>query len=201
MTAPDYARWLSDAVARDPNWNLAKLGRALQERTGRRYDRAKISKLAKGEQRLRVEDAVLIADILKIPLPTATVLSYRVKVVGFVGAGAEVHFFEAKSLPEGFAAMPPNGTEHTVALEITADSLGAALSGWFAYYDLEARESPADPLVGKLCVAELDTGRTVVRRIVKGSEPGRFHLFGSYGDPLLDQRVAWAAPVSAMMPG
>ena len=124
-----------------------------------------------------------------------------VPIIGYVQAGGEAVLHAEGQGPFGEAKMPPKGAkEYTVAVIVRGDSMpGIAQDGWLLYYD-DRHEPPEPELYGKLCVAELHDGRIVVKKLLQGSKPGHFHLISAHGDPLLDQRVTWAAKVSWIEP-
>lgn len=95
--------------------------------------------------------------------------------------------------------MPPGGSERTVAVRIKGDSLGAALDGWYVYYD-DRRDPPTDDLLDKLCVVGLEGGQVLIKRLMHGRIAGRYDLWSVNGAPQTDQLVIWAAPVAAMLP-
>lgn len=95
--------------------------------------------------------------------------------------------------------MPEGAGPNTRAVEIRDDSLGSALNGWYAYYN-ENNTAPNATIERKLCVVCTIDGEIFVRKITAGRQPGLYSLWGSYGDPLLDVKLAWAEPVTAMLP-
>jgi hypothetical protein len=200
-----YARWIAEAIetanARLPDgkrrWTYASLGRAMADRLGVAYDRSKIQKMTVG-RKISAAEAAAISDILAVEMPETVATPRLVKILGFVGAGGELHFYDGRG-PFGEAQMPAGVGQDTVAVEIRGDALGANLAGWVAYFD--ARRTPPTPdMLDQLCVVCLDDGRVLVRRLKEGRAAGRYDLFVSYGDPQLDQAVAWAARVTAIMP-
>src|SRR5262249_17486536 len=71
----------------------------------------------------------------------------KVPVVGYVGAGAQVHSYE---LPRGEldeVAAPKGAPRSTVAVEILGESLGSIFNHWLVYYDSAQRPVTAD-LIG-----------------------------------------------------
>ncbi len=119
-----------------------------------------------------------------------------VPVVGHVAAGAEM-YFESGQGPFGEVERPP-GTEGTaVAVEVRGDSLGP-FSGWYAYFD-DRRESPSREVIGQLCVVGLADGRILIKRLAARPKARHLHLWGAGGEPLQDQRLEWAAPVTALL--
>jgi len=120
-----------------------------------------------------------------------------VPIVGYVGAGSEVHLFEGDASTELIdeAEAPPDATEHTVAVIVAGDSMEPVFRDRdLIYYETQ----PGDPgdLIGRECVVRLADGRTFVKILMRGSEPGLFNLF-SYNAPLIsDVAVQWAVRVA-----
>lgn len=120
-----------------------------------------------------------------------------VPLVGYVGAGAEAHFYEAADLGEVDA--PDGATENTVAVEIKGTSLGPLFESWLVFYD-EVRAPVTHDMIGRLCVVGLVDGRVLVKRIKQARTAGFYHLESNTEPTLSDQEVEWAAIVRSMMP-
>jgi transcriptional regulator with XRE-family HTH domain len=143
-------------------------------------------------------DAVneLYDEILGIPEMTNNVPD-TVKLVGYVGAGAAAHFYDAADL--GTVPAPEGATEDTVAMEIRGESLGALFEHWLVYYD-EVRTPVTPDLIGRLCVVGLLDDRVLVKQIKKSKTDGLYHLLSNTEGPLFDMEVLWAARVKSMVP-
>lgn len=122
-----------------------------------------------------------------------------VPVVGFVGAGAEAHVYADGQGPFDEAPAPVDATPYTVAVEIRGDSLGSFFDRWMVYYNDRRSPVTAD-LIGQLCVVGLRDGRVLVKKLKRSATRGLFHLYGQFGDPILDVAVEWAAPVTHIVP-
>lgn len=122
-----------------------------------------------------------------------------VPVVGHVGAGAEAHFSANSQGPFDEVPAPPNSTGVTVAVEVRGDSMGQFFNRWLVYYD-DVRLPPTSDLIGKLCVVGLPDDRVLVKKLMKGSKYGLFHLLSANESPIEDVTVTWAAMVKAMTP-
>lgn len=118
----------------------------------------------------------------------------QVPLVGYVGAGAEAHY-HGKLADEVDA--PEDATENTVAVEVRGDSLGTFFDRWLIFYD-DVRRPVTPDLVGPLCVVGLPDGRVLVKKIKPSRNRGLYHLFGQFGDPILDTPIDWAAKVKRM---
>ncbi|MBB3997241.1 helix-turn-helix domain-containing protein [Aureimonas pseudogalii] len=123
----------------------------------------------------------------------------RVPVIGYVGAGSEAHFYsDGQGIGED-APMPAFGNEDTVALEARGESLGHFFNRWLVYYD-EVRNPPTDDLIGRLCVVETIEGKVLVKKLMKGTARGYFHLLSQTEAPIEDAELVWAALVTGMTP-
>lgn len=132
------------------------------------------------------------------PGRTAAEKPRTIDLLGYVGAGAETHFFgEQQRLGE--VSAPPDATENTVAVEIRGDSLGSFFDRWLVFYDDVRRPVTAD-LIGALCVVGLSDGRILIKKIQRSRTKGRFHLIAQHAEPILDVEIEWAARVKNMMP-
>ena len=123
-----------------------------------------------------------------------------VPLVGYVGAGAATHRFNVSDGELDRVRAPEDATPNTVAVEIRGDSLGSFFDRWLVYYD-DVRRPVTTDLVNRLCVVGVaDEGGVFVKKIRPSRTRGLFHLYGQFGDPLLDVRLEWAAPVKHMVP-
>lgn len=121
----------------------------------------------------------------------------EVPLVGYVGAGAAAHYYEAADL--GTAPAPDGATPDTVAVEIRGESLGALFEHWLVYYD-EVRSPVTSDMIGRLCVVGLIDERVLVKKLQRSKTPGLYHLLSNTEAPILDAEVIWAARVRSMMP-
>jgi len=121
-----------------------------------------------------------------------------VSLVGYVGAGAETHFF-AQDAPLDEVPAPAGSSDSTVAVEIRGDSLGSFFDRWLVFYD-DVRRPVTNDLVNKLCVVGLEDGRILIKKIQRSKAKGLFHLLSQTEAPILDVSVDWAARVKNMIP-
>lgn len=122
--------------------------------------------------------------------------SVRLPIVGRVGAstdGAILHDTDHGPFGEIEATAGAMGTE--VAVEVVGHSMGLyAPDGSLILYD-NRHTPPHDGLLGHMCIVGLPDGRTLVKKLLRGSRRGLFDLESAIGDTLRDQQVAWAAEV------
>jgi transcriptional regulator with XRE-family HTH domain len=122
-----------------------------------------------------------------------------VKVKGYVGAGAEAHFYNVAQGDLDDVPAPEGATADTVAVEIRGDSLGALFDRWLVFYD-EVRRPITPDLVGKLCVVGLADDRVLVKKVRRGSAAGLYTLISEREEPIRDVEIEWAAQVKNMVP-
>jgi len=122
-----------------------------------------------------------------------------VPLVGYVGAGAEAHFYSDAQGPFDEVPAVEGATDKTVAVEIRGDSLGSFFDHALVYYD-DMRAEVSPDMIGKLCVVGLSDGRVLVKKIRRGRGRAVFNLYGQFGEPIYDVPVEWAARVRNMVP-
>jgi phage repressor protein C with HTH and peptisase S24 domain len=123
----------------------------------------------------------------------------KVPVAGYVGAGAEAHFYAVAQGDLDEVDAPEGSTQQTVAVEIRGDSLGTFFDRWLVFYD-DIRRPVTPDLVGKLCVVELDDGRILIKKLQRSRVHGLFNLVSQAEPPIVDAAIQWAARVKSMMP-
>jgi hypothetical protein len=127
------------------------------------------------------------------------VKSETVRVVGYVGAGAQAYFDDPGDLTDEVPA-PEGSTDETVAVEVRGDSLGPLFDRWLVFYDDVHRPVTPDQ-INRLCVVGLRDGRILVKQIKRSAgRKGLYHLISNEGPPILDVEIEWAAKVLNMVP-
>lgn len=123
-----------------------------------------------------------------------------VPLVGYVGAGAEAHFYALGSGELDRVPAPDGATADTVGVEVRGESLGALFQHWVVYYD-EVRSPVTPDMHGKLCVIGLANDKVLVKQIKpsKGA-PGFYDLLSNTEEPMKTVAIMWAAKVKSMVP-
>ena len=127
------------------------------------------------------------------------VIEATVPLVGYVGAGAEAHFYATGDGELDRVPAPDGATPDTVAVEIRGESLGALFEHWIVYYD-EVRSPVTPDMYGKLCVVGLADDKVLVKQIKPSKTAGYFPLLSNTEGPILDAIILWAAKVKSMVP-
>ncbi|CAL8981571.1 hypothetical protein RHODOP_04504 [Rhodoplanes sp. P11] len=132
----------------------------------------------------------------ELPAPPDRLL---VPIKGYVGAGAETHYYAVAQGDLDEVEAPDGSTPDTVAVEIRGESLGSLFDRWLIFYD-DVRRPVTDDLIGKLCVVGLADDRILVKRIRRGRN-GLFDLESNRDDDTIKNvKVEWAAKVRLMTP-
>lgn len=161
--------------------------------------RSQFIKLERSERQLTQHYIELAAAAFAVPEADIFTATREVSIVGYVGAGSEAHYYDGADPPNETAPMPPGGTDHTVAVEVRGDSLGTIFNRWIVYYD-DVKTPPTPDMLRKLCVVGLQDGRVLVKMLMKGTIPGRYHLVSQTEGIIEDAEIVWAAEVRAMAP-
>lgn len=156
-------------------------------------------RLANSDRNLSVKNLNKIAAALGVRPKDVLPDGPMVPVVGYVGAGAEMHFYATADSPDEFVPMPENGNENTVAVEIRGSSLGSIFDTWLVYYD-RIEDQPTTDMLNKLCVVGLEDDRVLVKRLRRGSGRGLYNLESTTEGLIEDAVIRWAAKVKTMTP-
>lgn len=174
-----------------------------------------VTNLLKNKRELKQREVSIIARYLEVDPPprgggSSLVRSFdpdatdseeppTVPLVGYVGAGAEAHFYAVGPGDLDAVVAPEGSTESTVAVEIRGDSLGSFFDRWLVFYD-DVRRPVTPDLIGRLCVVELEDGRVLIKKLRRSKHPGLYDLLSNTQEPIPDAAIRWAARVKHMMP-
>jgi transcriptional regulator with XRE-family HTH domain len=164
-----------------------------------------VTDLLNGKRRLKAEEIPLIVEYLGVDPPRfltggrAPAQSASVFLIGFVGAGAQAHFYADGRGPFDEVAAPDAGSARTVAVHVRGHSLGALFDNWLIFYD-DIRRPPGDELIDRMCVCGLSDGRILIRGIKRSPIRDLWTLVSNVEPPLYDVALDWAAQVREMRP-
>lgn len=122
-----------------------------------------------------------------------------VPIVGYVGAGAEAHFYAVAQGNLDVAPAPMDATPSSVAVEIRGTSIGAMFDRWLVYYD-DVRSPVTTDLIGRLCVVGTADGRILVKKIKRAKLPGTYDLISETEPAIEAVSLEWAARVKQLSP-
>lgn len=181
--------------------------KALREERGWTHERAAEAmgmsrshfiKLERGERKLSEHTIRLACEAFGVE-EQELFAKRQVPLIGWVGAGGLEHRFGDGDGEYESVEAPPNATEKTVAVEARGDSLGPLLDNAYIYYD-DRRDPYVGDFLGEMCVVGLADGQILVKQIRRGTQLGRYTLYGQFGTPLEDVKILWAARVKAIIP-
>jgi hypothetical protein len=164
-----------------------------------------VTDLLNGSRRLRAEEIAVVVEYLGVEPPRlvgggrAPPRGGKVPLVGYVGAGAEAHFYADGQGPFDEVPAPDAASGHTVAVQIRGHSLGALFDNWLVFYD-DVRDPPGDDLVGRMCVCGLADGRVLIKALKRSQSAGLWNLLSNLEPPIYDVVLNWAAVVREMRP-
>lgn len=118
------------------------------------------------------------------------------KLIGKVGAGAEVHRLDQVDV---LAGIPLTLADAPNVLEISGDSQYPLREGWRVFYGKEDDGIPKE-CIGALCVAQVRNGPILLKTVKKGSKSGLYRLESWNADPREDVPLDWAAKVRGICP-
>jgi len=124
-----------------------------------------------------------------------------VPIIGRVGANPDgLVLFATGQEPGDLAPIPPGGTDKAAALLVVGHSMrGVADDGALIYFE-DQKTAPTPDMLGHVVVVEVDTDEVLVKRLLRGSRPGRFDLESIAGPTRQDAKLRWAAHITAIIP-
>jgi len=123
-----------------------------------------------------------------------------VPVVGYVGAGAEMHPFDDHPQGQGLEQVePPPGETDCLALRIRGDSMHPFQEGWLVFYRRDFDGVPEN-CVGQLCIVQVKEGPVLVKVLRKGAKKKSWRLESWNAPPREDVKLDWASKVIDIRP-
>lgn len=122
-----------------------------------------------------------------------------IPIVGYVGAAAEFFGFDDYAMGAGMEEIdpPPDAPRTAVAVVVRGDSGYPMIrDGWVLIY-WEKFDDPS-LVLGENCFVRTKDGRTLVKMIEPGTEPGRWTLnsMNASTAPIRNVEIEWAAPIA-----
>lgn len=127
-------------------------------------------------------------------------ISYR-EIVGYAGADPEGAILFAEGQGTGnFAPAPVDASTEAFAVEISGYSMPFfAEDGSLVWIDGQSPQ-PRPEMFNQVVVCQLDTGEVLIKRLQKGSEPGRVNLASLAGPLRENVTLEWVAEIIAIIP-
>lgn len=123
----------------------------------------------------------------------------RTRVVGYVGAGSEAHFYAVADEDFETVEAPNGASDETVAVEIRGKSWGPLMDSWIVFYE-DVRSPITEDLYNETCVVGLADDRILIKQI-KRERDGTFTLLSNSAEPPIpNAKIEWAAKVTGMRP-
>lgn len=164
--------------------------------------RSTVQKLETGKIKLHSEWARRISKVLPCQPGDLYGVSH-IQVVGYVGAGEVIFFFDDHAQGGGLdeVVAPPNF--NGIAVRVRGDSMAPRyFDGDILYYEREI-EHELSECVGRDCIVRLQDGSTLVKRVEMGR--GRGEVILRSHNPATAARVVanieWLAPIRWVQPG
>jgi len=159
---------------------------------------SQLSRYESGERDPSLTHLRALASVFDAPIAVITEEQREIPVLGYVGAGAEVHTIDDYARGDGMDHIepPPGVPPDAIALRVRGDSmLPAYHDGDHIIYDHQAAGADIGHYVGRECVVRLVDGRTFIKTLGRGSRNGLWTLWSYNAAPMQDVLVEWAARV------
>lgn len=121
-----------------------------------------------------------------------------VAVVGKIGAGGSIVFDEVADM--GTVPRPPDVEGELVGLEVEGDSMLPKFDPGDVVYISRHYEGVLSDYIGAYCACRLVTGETYLKKLARGSAPGKFTLRSLNAADIEEVELLWATPVRAILP-
>jgi transcriptional regulator with XRE-family HTH domain len=122
-----------------------------------------------------------------------------IKIKGYVGAGAEAHFYKYADEDFEIVEPPAGASDQTIAVQIKGRSWGPRMDGWLVFYD-DVRSPITEDMYNQPCVVGLADDRILLKTI-KRERDGSFTLQSNSDEPDIENvEIEWAAKVIGMRP-
>jgi transcriptional regulator with XRE-family HTH domain len=187
----------------------ARIGERVRwERTRRQMSQANLADLAGCHQAdiYRIENGQVeyskymqrVLDVLEMGLAPHP----NVPVVGYVGAGAEIHPIDDHTQGDGLDTIPaPPGLVKGIALIVRGDSMWPRYSdGDIVVFEQKDIQQTVEALAGRTCYVKLNDGRALLKILQKGTTPGMWTLLSHNAPPIENVGISSAFPVAWVKP-
>lgn len=121
-------------------------------------------------------------------------------IIGRAGAATDGQILYAEGQGGFGSVLLPEGADaDSVAIEIEGYSMGFLADGALIFYS-ETHSAPTDDMLGLIVIVGLEDGSVLLKRLLRGSQPGLYDLESINGPMIRDRRVIWAAHIDSIVP-
>lgn len=122
-----------------------------------------------------------------------------VPVMGYVGAGGEIHVDGEQPPPDGFdqVELPFTMPEPLIAFEIKGDSMYPSYDPGDIIVCFRHQRQLNEWFLGRTAIVRVSSGERYLKRITLGSRPGTFTLQSWNADPIEDVMIEWVGEIVA----
>lgn len=115
----------------------------------------------------------------------------EVRLAGYIGAGSEIFPLEGD---HELIEAPPGITDRGIALIVRGESqLPVYGPGDIVFCEQKREGTALRDLVGLTCAVQVHEGPFLLKTLMPGTKKGVWTLLSHNADPVLDQRIEWAA--------
>lgn len=123
-----------------------------------------------------------------------------IPIVGRVGASSDGVIVQSDGQGFlGWVPRPMGASADTVAVEVFGGSMGYLADGSIIIYSVQHGQ-PLPDMIGVAVVVGLSDGRVLLKRLLRGSEPGLWDLESINGPMLSDQKLDWVSHIDYIVP-
>lgn len=124
-----------------------------------------------------------------------------IRVIGRAGADTSGELIHSNADAHyDHVPAPPPGIPANAAIEVFGDSMRATAEDGSIIYFNDQRTPPTPDMIGYPCIVELEDGRVLFKRLLRGSREGVYMLESNIGPPMDDVRIRWAAEPTFIVP-
>lgn len=140
-----------------------------------------------------------IAEALQIPFADVTG-SERVPLLGEIGAGGSVAYFNEEVDAEEWVPRPPLAPGPLMALVVRGDSMLPKYEPGDIIYVRRDHDGVLPAYLGRYCAVHLADNGTYLKILAPGTQAGRYTLRSLNAADMENVEVVWAAPVAFVKP-
>lgn len=161
--------------------------------------RSTVTKLERGEIPLSDKWMTRIANVLGCS-PIDLLGGGNVAVVGKIGAGGTISYADdyEKGGAVDYVSRPPEVSGELVGLIVEGESMLPKFDPGDIVFISRNFDGVLPEYVNRFCACRLANGQTLLKRLSRGSVPGRYTLRSLNADDIEDVTLEWATPVVAV---